>query len=267
METREKRLSPSRVLRSIPKRMIHNLFIFNKSGICLYERNFNNKYQLKQKQFISSFFSAIMSFTKAVMKKKVKTIEMGTTKFVIIEKDLFYYCLLCDSIENFVVIEEIISEVNKTFTKYIDKKKIDHNIEHICDENLNQKIDEILEDILSAEFDLDVEQKIKEYIELLSKNDEIKGIILLTDKGNVILSTFKQAELRDFLKEVDFRVKICNNSILKLFYTSKNNELIFSDYIEDSYFVILVFHINTKFGVAEYYLKKLVDNIKKALKK
>ena len=97
MVIKEKLLSNTKILRTLPKKTIHNLFIFNKSGLCLYGRNFDNKYHLTEKQFISSFFSAIMSFTKAIMKKKVKTIEMGNVKFVIIEKDVFYYCLLCES--------------------------------------------------------------------------------------------------------------------------------------------------------------------------
>ena len=73
--------------------------------------------------------------------------------------------------------------------------------------------------------------------------------------------------MENLLKEIDFRVKIWNNSILKLFYTSKRNELIFSDYIEDLYFIILIFNINTKIGVAEYYLKKIVVFFRKTLNK
>ena len=68
-------------------------------------------------------------------------------------------------------------------------------------------------------------------------------------------------ELKKFLKQVDFRVKICNNSILKLFYTSRDNELILSEYINDLYFIILIFHAKTKFGVAEFYLQKIVSKI------
>ena len=68
--------------------------------------------------------------------------------------------------------------------------------------------------------------------------------------------------MKGFLREVDFRVKICNNNILKLFYTSKNGELIFSEYVGELYLVILVFDANIKFGMAEYYLHKLVNYIK-----
>ena len=83
----------------------------------------------------------------------------------------------------------------------------------------------------------------------------------------MIYSTLKGTKLRKFLKEVEFRVKICNNSIIKLFYTSKDNELIFSEYIQDKYFVILIFDSNIKFGMAEFYLQKVVKNVLLLLKK
>jgi hypothetical protein len=64
-----------------------------------------------------------------------------------------------------------------------------------------------------------------------------------------------------FLKELEFRVKICNNSILKMFYTSKNGELIFSEYLFDLYIIILIFDSKIRFGIAEFYLQKLVKKI------
>ena len=267
MVLKEKLILPSKVLRFEPIKSIYNLFIFNKSGICVYGKNFNNNYQLNEKQLISSFFTAIMSFTKAIMSKKVKTIEMGNIKFVVVEKGILYYCFLCDSLENLTLLEELIVKIDIHFVDYINKNKIDCSIEYIYDESLNQQVDDIIDDVFSTEFDLDIEEKIIEYIESLSLNDEIKGISLSTNQGNVIYSTLNRLDLRNLLKEIDFRVKIWNNSILKLFYTSKNNELIFSDYIEDLYFIILVFNINTKIGVAEYYLKKIVAFIKNALNK
>jgi len=73
--------------------------------------------------------------------------------------------------------------------------------------------------------------------------------------------------IRRFLKEVDFRVKIFNNSILKLFYTSKNNELIFSENIRDIYIIILIFDTKIRFGMADLYLQKVVKMITDILNK
>ena len=98
-------------------------------------------------------------------------------------------------------------------------------------------------------------------------NNDINGVILLTNRGKVIFSSINDIILKRFLKEVDFRVKISNNSILKLFYTSKNNELIFSENIRDIYIIILIFDAKIRYGMAEFYLQKVVKMITDILNK
>jgi len=139
------------------------------------------------------------------------------------------------------------------------------DVEYIYDKSLNFIMDEIVEEVLSKEFNLEKELKIIEQLKNLVLNDEINGLILLTDKGKVIYSSLNQLSINNFLKEVEFRVKIFNNSILKLFYTSKNKELIFSEYVENLYFIILVFDSEIKFGIADFYLQKAVKTIKNCL--
>ena len=138
-------------------------------------------------------------------------------------------------------------------------------VEYIYDKELNLIINKIVEDIFSKEFNLEKELKIIEELKKLASKDEINGLILLTDKGKVIYSSLDQLFLNNFLKEVEFRVKIFNNSILKLFYTSKNKELIFSEYVENLYFIILVFNSEIKFGIADLYLQKAVKIIKNGI--
>jgi len=262
----EKNVDNSSKIRRYPtEKNIHYLFIFNKSGICLYGKSFTDNYKLMDKQLLSGFFTAIRAFTKEVMGTNIKTIEMGKVKFVLIKEEEYYYGVLCDSIENLLLIEGIISKINLRFLEYINKNNLKVDIEYVQDKDLNRLIDSIVDDILSTEFDVEKEKEIIEHLEFLSKNDEISGAILLTDKGKVIFSTIDRTYLKSFLKEVEFRVKICNNSILKLFYTNRNKQLIFSEYVENQYFIILVFDSETKFGMAQFYLEKAVKIIKSKL--
>ena len=46
----------SKIKRAPEKLNIHNLFIFNKSGICIYGLNLTNLYPIEQEQLISTFF-------------------------------------------------------------------------------------------------------------------------------------------------------------------------------------------------------------------
>jgi hypothetical protein len=256
----------SKIKRSPEKLSIHNLFIFNKSGICIYGLNLTNLYPIEQEQLISSYFTALMSFTKELIGDKIKTVEMGGgTKLVVFEKRGLYYSLLCSTIENLELLEAIIAKIHSKFLDYVNKNKIKTDLEYVYDEHLNYLIEDIIREPFSSEFDLKKEGRITAYLKEFQQSADLNGAILLTNRGKVVFSSFNDTNLHPFLKEVDFRVKISNNSILKLFYTSKNNELIFSENIRDIYILILIFDTKIRFGMAEFYLQKAVKKITEVL--
>ncbi len=261
----------SKITRSTYKETIYNLFIFKNSGLCIYSKNFSNSknsYRIEEKQLFTAFIAAFNSFTKEIMGKNIKVIEIeGGIKFILIKKNNLYYVLLCDSNENLTLIETIISKIDFHFIDYINRNNININTGYVSEDSLNQIIDNIIEETFSCEFDLKKEAKIIESLKEMSLNDDIKGIILLTDKGRMIYTSLETKDIKKFLNEVEFRVKICNNSILTLFYTSKNNEIIFSEYVEDLYFVILVFDSNIKYAVAKFYLQQVVKFMKNIIKR
>jgi len=257
---------PSTIKRWDENTTIHNIFIFNKSGICFYGVSFTNDFRI-EKNLLSPFITALMSFSKEMIGKDFKTIEMGDIKIVIFEKESLFYSILCDSIENVMLLDDIISKINDKLKSYVRKNKIKIDTEVIYDQDLNKTIETIIYDIISNEFSLEQEEKIINYLKNLNQKDEIDGVILLTDRGKVIYSSFSKESLNYFLKEIEFRVKICNNSILKLFYTFKNRKFIFSDYIDEKYFIILLFDEKVKFGLAEYYLNGIVNSTKRLLAK
>ncbi len=244
--------------------LIHNLFIFNKSGVCFYGKNFTN-YITVEKNLISPFITALMSFSKEMIGKKFKIIEMEDVKIVIFEKNSLYYGVLCNTIENLTVLEDLISRVNQSLITYLIKNNIKLDAEIIYDSDLNDTIEEILSTALSSKLETKKGKKVITFLNELNLQGEIEGIIFLTNRGKVVYSSFHKLDLRNFLKEVEFRIKICNNSILKLFYTFKDNKFVFSEYILNSYFIILVFGSDVKFGLAGHYLTQVVNKIKKIL--
>ena len=245
------------------KLKIHNLFIFNKSGICIYGLNLTNLYPIEQEQLISSYFTALMSFTKELIGDKIKTVEMGGgIKLVVFEKKTLFYSILCSTIENLEFLEDLVSKIESQFLKYVIKHKIKTDLEYVYDENLNYLLEDIIKEPFYNEFDKKKHKDIINSLIKIKSNDDIKGVILLNLRGNVIYSSLNDIKLKPFLKEVDFRVKISNNSILKLFYTSKNEELIFSENVNDLFIIMLIFESKIKFGMAEFYLRKVVRKIK-----
>jgi len=250
-------------IKRVPNKMnFHQILIFNTSGICIYKLNISNLYLIDEEQLISSFFTALMSFTKELVGTEIQALEMSNNlKIVVLKKNKLFYIILCNSIENIAFVSKLIAKIDEKFNLYIERNEIHTDLEFIQDTDLDRSIEEIISDYLSNEFDLMKEKNIIKYLKGLNCEDQINGIIFLTDLGQVIYSSLQQAELGKFLKEVEFRVKICNNTILKLFYTSKNKELIFSEYILNKYFVILIFDSNIRFGLADFYLQKIVKRI------
>lgn len=253
----------SRIKRKPEKFKIHNLFIFNKSGICIYGLNLTNLYPIEQEQLISSYFTALMSFTKELIGDKIKTIEMkNNIKLVVFEKKTLFYSILCSTIENLEFLEDLISKIESQFLKYVNKNNIKMDLEYVYDEHLNYLIEDIIKEPFNYGIDIVKEKEVINFLIDFSSNDDIKGVILLTHRGNLIYSSINDNMLKPFLKEVDFRVKISNNSILKLFYTSKNKELIFSENVNELFIVMLIFESKIRFGIADFYLQKVVRKIK-----
>ena len=242
----------------------NNIFIYNRSGVCFYGKNFTDYFKV-EKNLVSPFITALMSFSKEMIGKKFKTLEMGDVKFVIFEKGSLNYNILCDTIENENFLEELISKINKRLSTYMIKKKINIDEQIVFNSKLNEVIEEIIDDAFSNEFNLKTEEQIIEYMKKITELEEIDGTILLTDRGKVIYSSYNKLDLKNFLKEVEFRVKIYNNSILKLFYTLKDKRFIFSEYVQSKYFIILVFDSHVKFGMAEHYLSRIVNSVKNLL--
>ena len=266
MTTPEDSLMLSKVKR-IPENMnFHQILIFHKSGICIYKLDLSNFYLINEEQLISSYFTALMSFTKELVGTEIKTIEMSKNlKIAILMRRNFYYVILCDSIENMILISDLVSKLDAHFLQYIEENEVQTDIEFIKDSELDLSMEEIIKNQLSNEFDIIKEEKITNFLKDLKYDDQINGVIFLTDLGQVIYSSIDKMMLKKFLKEIEFRVKICNNSILKLFYTSKENELIYSEYILDKYFIILIFDSKIRFGIAEFCLQKIVKTIEKCL--
>ena len=145
-------------------------------------------------------------------------------KIVIFEKNLIYYGVLCDTFENLTVLDEIISKIHQKIMSYLIKKNINIEAEIIYDRELNEVIEEVISDALSHELGSQKEIEIIKYLKELTSTEDIEGLILLTDRGKVIYSSYNKLDLRRFLKELDFRVKIYNNST---FNTSGHNCEIF----------------------------------------
>ena len=238
---------------------IHYLFVFNRAGICLYSRNFTNVYRMND-NLLSAFCSALISFSIEMVGKKLKIVDMNSVKIIIFQKDIFFYGFLCHSNQNLNLLRDYVKEIDNCIRDYVIKKKININVECIHDEDINKFIDNLIRDKINKN-NIQKEKKILKYLKDFHLKNEIEGIVLLTNKDRIVYSSLKPTKLKILLNQLDFRIKIYDNSILRLFFTS-DKELVYTEYIDNSYFVILIFDIKTKFGIAEYLSRKLINSLK-----
>lgn len=252
------------IKKSIELLNIHYFFVFNKAGICLYSRNFTGMYRMND-NLLSAFCSALISFSLEMVGKKLKTINMNNVKIVIIQRDFFFYGFLCHSKQNLILLNEYINKIDERLRDYVVENKININVECINDDNINKFID----DLIGEKFDSYDKTKEKEIIKFLKNfhlENEIEGMVLLNNKDKIVFSSLNQIKLKRLLCQLDFRIKIYNNSILRLFFTS-NKELVYTEYINKTHFLILIFDIKTNFGIAEHLSRKIIKSLKSIYEK
>ena len=255
----DKSIFTNDINKSIDLINIHYLFVFNRAGICLYSRNFTNIYRMND-NLLSAFCSALISFSIEMVGKKLKIVDMNSVKIIIFQKDIFFYGFLCHSNQNLNLLRDYVKEIDNCIRDYVIKKKININVECIHDEDINKFIDNLIRDKINKN-NIEKEKKILKYLKDFHLKNEIEGIVLLTNKDRIVYSSLKPTKLKILLNQLDFRIKIYDNSILRLFFTS-DKELVYTEYIDNSYFVILIFDIKTKFGIAEYLSRKLINSLK-----
>ena len=255
----DKSIFTNDINKSIDLINIHYLFVFNRAGICLYSRNFTNIYRMND-NLLSAFCSALISFSIEMVGKKLKIVDMNSVKIIIFQKDIFFYGFLCHSNQNLNLLRDYVKKIDNCIRDYVIKKKININVECIHDEDINKFIDNLIRDKINKN-NIQKEKKILKYLKDFHLKNEIEGIVLLTNKDRIVYSSLKPTKLKILLNQLDFRIKIYDNSILRLFFTS-DKELVYTEYIDNSYFVILIFDIKTKFGIAEYLSRKLINSLK-----
>ncbi|MBY9007942.1 MAG: hypothetical protein KGD63_14465 [Candidatus Lokiarchaeota archaeon] len=256
----DKSILSSDIKDSIELFNIHYLFVFNRAGICLYSRNFTNQYRMND-NLLSAFCSAIISFSQEMVGKKLKTVDMNSVKIVIFQRDIFFYGFLCDIKQDMETIKDYVNKIDDCLRNYVIEKKINTNVECIRDENINAFIDNLVRN-KTIQFSKKKEIKFLTFLKNLHMKNDIEGMVLLTNKDRIVYSSINPIKLKQLLNKLDFRIKIYNNSILRLFFTLEK-EIIYTEYIDDSYFIILLFDIKTQFGIVEHTSRKIINSLKK----
>jgi len=250
---------------------IHSLFILKTSGVCLYSRNFTNELENLQANLITPFFSALFSFSKNVISRKIEELEMADLRFVFkVFRDEFIFVLLADSSVSLLFLKSRIERITKVFIELYNELGIMKDYKEIENEEFDDQIDSIItgeEDIFKSH---DFYLKVIEYFRDLIFQNEIVGAALVSTRGNIIYSSLPSDILLGSLRELEIRFISGVTYLPQLFYSLENGQKVVSGMIsheeqEVTFLAVLLFESSVPFGMAEVFLYKAIKNIKNLL--
>ncbi len=244
---------------------IHSLFILNKTGACIYSRNFTEDFKNIEPNLITPFFSAIFSFSENVISQKTpEVLEMGGFRFVFQIKEEFIYTILSDSSASLLFIKSRLKSITKAFETFVEENEIgDHEV--IQSVNFDEEINGIItgeEEIINSKV---LFRRIIELIKNLVYENEILGAALFAINGKVIYTSLPQEILLSSLKELEIRYMVANE-FNTTFYSLENEQKVFSKRIRipwklEPLIIVVLFDAGVPTGMAEVNLDKIVKNI------
>ena len=244
---------------------IHSLFILNKTGVCIYARNFTDDFEGIEPNLITPFFSAIFSFSENVISQKTpEVLEMGGFRFVFQVKEKFIYTILSDSSVSLLFVKSRLKTITKAFENFLEVNEIeDHEI--VQSSSFDDKINGIItgeEEITNSKV---LYKKIINMIKNLVYENEILGAALFAINGKVIYTSLPQDILLSSIKELEIRFMVANE-FEETFYSLENGQKVFSKRVNipwklEPLLIVVLFDAGVPTGMAEVNLDKIVKNI------
>ncbi len=247
----------------------HTLLILKKSGICIYSRNFTKKFKNLNVNLVSSFISAISTFSEEVTQRKLEILEMMDIRFVFKIQDDFIYVLLADLNISPQFLVYSLNRISKAFLRFY--KKYNNSIDYraIKNKRLDIGFDLLIRGLIDYRHNFYI--KTTSLMKKLVNENEILGAAVISIKGNVIYSSLPGKILVNILNEIEIRSKGKELDISGIIYTLKSGQKILSrevshkSILRKSYIIILLYESSTSLGIAEISSNKIVESIKSFL--
>ena len=245
--------------------IIHSLFILQKTGVCIYSRNFTKNFDNIEANLITPFFSAIFSFSENVISKQTPEIlEMGGFRFVFKIYNSYIFTILSDSSTSLLFVNSRLERLTEIFNEFLDENEIDEG-----EQILNNQFDKKIDSVITGEEDLVLSQplyrKIIDLINNLDFENEILGAALMIINGKVIYSSLPHDILLSSLKELEIRYTV-SRDFSTTSYSLENEQKVFSKIIKipwklDPLLFVILFDSTVPFGMAEINLDKFSKKI------
>ena len=247
---------------------IHSLVVMSKNGVPIYHRNFSEQFEKTDFTMLTSFLSAILQFSNAVVKQNLSVLEMGELRFFIRNSDdgEFLFILIADNLTSVLLINERIQRIIYSFFQTMSSKECQDSVSYICSSIIDSSLDTIVQ-IKDDHSDVAMEG-IKKIFEKERSNGEFRAGALLSMKGEIYYSSLPLEDLDTALKEIETRTK-SNAKLLSgnpKFIWQAEEKMIFSQSVsikkfEAPVYCVLLFDATTTLGMADFALEDIVKKI------
>jgi predicted regulator of Ras-like GTPase activity (Roadblock/LC7/MglB family) len=215
---------------------------------------------------ISSFFSAIFSFSDKVVSRRLEVLEMGDLRFSFRSEGDFIFTILSDLSVSILFLRTRLERIAKIFhDKFPDPKNV-KDYEQIDDPEFDEKVESIITGEAERFKEKDLYKKVIELFKDFQMQNEIIGAAILSTEGNIIYSSLPNDILIRSLKELEIRFKTGVVDLPELFYSLGNGQKVFSKMVEmpqklGDFLIVLLFEKGVPLGMAELQLNKVGEKI------
>lgn len=252
---------------------IHNLFVLKKTGVPVYQRRFTDKLENVDFNLLSSFFSAILDFSSAVVRKDVDVLDMGELRFFFKRHEDLIYILIADVTASSLLARDRLKLVRKAFTSRFSKEELACSDCVVEDVAIDHEVDTIvtLRDTAVELDDLFKQQahKLEGVFEAEIHEGEIRAGALLSLQGDIFYSSLPADVLHTALKELEVRIKTETSTegveLPKFIWQTESrmifSQCIYSERFRTPFFVVLLFDATTSLGMADFALETIVAKL------
>lgn len=250
---------------------IHSLLILDKSGICVYNRNFTETFQNLDINLVTPFLSALFSFAEKTLSRNLDELEMSGLRFMFSIMEEHVFVLVADTSVNLIFGDSRLEEIMELFYDYKTHSDFSR-IKQIDDENFDEKIDSII----SGQEELFKNKKFFENVIELFKGqiweNEIAAASMISIKGSIIYSSLPEEVLLRSIREFELRFMTGAMNLPEMYYSMENGQKVFSKIINhprsgNDFFVVILYESNIPLGLAQLKLESITEEIEKMLER
>jgi len=244
--------------------LYYDIYILESKGTCIFHQQFS---ELKNRKvgpdLISGFFSAMCLFSKELINKMPEIMEIEDVRLVFRERKGYIFVAIIDEIESIAQVQDILDRISLKFYQNYNKYLDDWDRDVELFRGFEKQIELI---IIKADIDrIMLIEKLENLLELESES-RIEGILILTSRGDLMLSSIQNNKIRKYivkLIENNWRMGIHSKQMI----IRMNSQYVIVEQVSDFLMAAILMENHISIERSREICKVLFKNLKDQIKK